>query len=84
MPLAPVPWLIATEVPGINPVSVIVLQVPPVVGPEVRLTEETVGATTAELPASIGLSLPAKAAGSAVWRVDGAHADEIACAAGSA
>jgi hypothetical protein len=43
------PWLIATEAPGRNPVPVIVMEVPPVVGPEPGLTVETVGATAAEL-----------------------------------
>jgi hypothetical protein len=46
---APLPWLIATEAPGMNPVPVIVMEVPPVVAPEVGLTEETVGATAAAL-----------------------------------
>jgi hypothetical protein len=46
---APLPCPMTTVAPGTKPVPVIVTKVPPVVGPDVGLTDETVGATAAEL-----------------------------------
>jgi len=42
-PLSPLPWPMATVAPETNPVPVIVMDVPPVVGPELGETLVTVG-----------------------------------------